>query len=206
MAWPKGKPRKPVADATPAAAPAATLTPIQQMQQRIAEEKAAEAAKPKRPMMKAKPNWEEYDPEDQSQDRLSIPPELFPEGFDFQWITDSVLGQAFPRIRADFERKGWTPVHQQDFDGILDGKFMPKGMDGPIEVDGLVLMARPLELSIRAKKMDHQRAREAVLIKQQQLTGGDMPGVSLDSRHPSAVNSNRINRTIEPITIPSDGE
>jgi hypothetical protein len=45
-----------------------------------------------------------------------------------------------------------------------------------------------------------------VMIKQQQLTGGDLPGVSLDSRHPTAVASNRINRTIEPVQIPRDGD
>jgi len=156
--------------------------------------------------MKARPNWEEYEPGEDSEDRLHIAKDLFPPGFDFQWVTDSVYGQQMPQHRAQFERKGWTPVHQDDFDGTFDGKFMPKGQEGEINVDGLVLMARPLEFSIRSRKADVRKAQEAVLIKQQQLTGGDMPGVSLDSRHPTAVASNRINKSIEPFAIPRDDE
>lgn len=188
MAWPKGKPRKPQTESVAQPAPQVASSP------------------PKRARMKAKPNWEEFDDAVDSEDRLHIGKDLFPPGFDFQWVTDSVYGQAMPQHRAQFERKGWTPVHQEDFDGVFDGKFMPKGQQGEINVDGLVLMARPLEFSIRSKRLDEQRAIEAVQIKQQQLTGGDLPGVSLDSRHPSAVKTNRINRTYEPVPIPRDDE
>ncbi len=97
-------------------------------------------------------------------------------------------------------------MHQDDFDGVFDGKFMPKGQEGEINVDGLVLMARPLEFSIKSRRADVRKAQEAVMIKQQQLTGGDMPGVSLDSRHPTAVGSNRIHKTVEPFAIPRDDE
>lgn len=188
MAWPKGKSRKPKTE---------SVAPPPPM---------AQAAAPKRPKMKAKPNWEEYDPSEESEDRLHIGKDLFPPGFDFMWVTDSVYGQAMPQHRAQFERKGWTPVHQEDFDGVFDGKFMPKGQDGEITVDGLVLMARPLEMSIRSRQLDQRKAVEAVQIKQQQLTGGDLPGVTLDARHKTATSSNRINRTIEPIAIPTDTE
>ena len=187
MAWPKGVPRKPkIESSAPQAQPAPP--PV------------------RRSVMKAKPNWEEYDASEDSEDRLHIGKDLFPPGFDFQWIVDSVYGQQMPQHRAQFERKGWTPVHQEDFDSVFDGKFMPKGAQGEINVDGLVLMARPLEFSIRAKQADQRKAVEAVQIKQQQIMGGEMPGVSLDSRHPSAVKSNRINRTYEPVPIPHDDE
>lgn len=185
MAWPKGKPRKLKTESVVPPSPTST---------------------PKRPMMKAKPNWEEFDPGEESEDRLHISKDLFPPGFDFQWVTDTVYGQSFAQHRAQFERKGWTPVHQEDFDGVFDGKFMAKGQQGEITVDGLVLMARPLEMSIRSRQIDHRKAVEAVQIKQQQLTGGDLPGVTLDARHKSATASNRINKTIEPIAIPRDDE
>jgi len=161
---------------------------------------------PKKPLMKAKPNWETYDPSEESEDRLYIPPSMIPAGYDLQWITSTVLGMEFGQLRSRFERTGWTPVHQEDFNGIFDGKFMSRGASGEITVDGLVLMARPLELSIRARKEDQRRAREVVSIKQQQLTGGDLPGVTLDTRHSSALSSNRINRTIEAVEIPKDSE
>lgn len=181
MGWPKGKSRKPLT----ADAPTGQTVP----------------SAPK-PRMKARPNWEEYDPGEDSEDRLKISADLFPPGFSFQWVTNSVLGQEMPEFRSRFERKGWTPVHQEDFDGVFDGKFMARGKEGEITVDGLVLMARPMEFTNRAKKEEQRKAREAVLIKQQQLTGGEMPGVTLDSRHPSAMRTNKINVTVEPVSIP----
>ena len=95
----------------------------------------------------------------------------------------------------------WTPVHQDDFDGIFNGMWMPKGTPGEIRNEGLVLMARPIELSKRAKLGDRKRALEQVQIKENSLRGGDLP-VSLDARHPSAVNSNRISKSFERIAIP----
>lgn len=154
--------------------------------------------------MRAKPNWEDIDPSDtDTPDKLHIPPHMVPEGMSLQWVTDSVLGQPFPQHRAGFEKKGWTPVHQEDFDGQLDGMFMPKGTDGEIKMTGMTLMARPKELTDRAKRKDLRDAREQVAVKEQALRGGDLP-VSLDTQHPSALGSNRINKSIERIQIPED--
>lgn len=154
--------------------------------------------------MRAKPNWENFDPTDtDTPDKLHIPAHLVPPGMSLQWVTDSVLGQPFPQHRAGFEKKGWTPVHQEDFDGQLDGMFMGKGVDGEIKMTGMTLMARPKELTERAKKKDRREALEQVAVKEQALRGGDMPGV-LDSTHPSAVGFNRINKSVERIAIPED--
>jgi len=166
-------------------------------------EPTAEAkAGPKQFKMKAKPNWETADTnQEDTPDRLRINPALIPEGMAAQWVTDSVYGQGVPQHRADFERKGWTPVHQEDFDGQFDGMFMPKGKTGEIIVDGLVLMMRPKELSDKAANADKRRAREQVMIKEQSLRGGDI-GVTLDSRDPTALASNRISKTMERIQVP----
>lgn len=153
--------------------------------------------------MRAAPNWESVDPEAQdSPDRLRINPGLIPDGMSAMWVTDSVLGQGVPQHRSEFERKGWTPVHQDDFDGQFNGLFMPKDAQGEINVEGLVLMMRPKEISAKAEKAEKRKAYEQVAIKEQALTGGDMPGVSLDTRHQTAVNSNRIRRSRETIEIP----
>jgi len=163
-----------------------------------------ENKEPKRFKMKAKPNWDHIDASDESTpDRLRIKPELIPEGYSFQWVTDSVYGQGVPQHRADFEKRGWTPVHQEDFDGQFDGMFMPKGAQGEIGVEGLVLMARPIEFTIKAERIDHKRAREQVMIKEQALRGGDIP-ITLDARHPSAVSTNRISKSYERLEIPGD--
>ena len=159
---------------------------------------------PKRWKMTAKPNWETVDADDLEYlpDRLRIDRSLWPEGMDLRWVRDSYYGQPDPKNRGDAERKGWTPIHQSDFSGQFNGVFMKKNAEGEINVDGLVLMARPEELSIRARRVDERIANEAVQIKEAQLTGGDLPGVTLDTTHKTALNSNKISKTLERIEIP----
>lgn len=161
-----------------------------------------ESPKTSKYKMRATPNWEDVDPlAGDSADRLKIDPGLIPDGMTAMWVTDSVLGQPVPQHRSEFERKGWTPVHQDDFDGQFNGMFMKKNAPGEINVEGLVLMMRPKELSDRAELQDRRRARNQVMIKEQALRGGDIP-ISLDTKHPSV--SNRINKTMERIEVPTD--
>lgn len=182
---------------------APTPTPIKRRPGRPTKAEAAAAAKPKY-KMKAKANWEDLDdlPAEESVDRLHIDRDVIPEGMDMQWVTDTVLGQPQPQHRSGFERRGWTPVHQEDFDGQFDGMWMPKGASGEIKNEGLVLMARPLELSIKARRADMRAADERVQIKERALRGGHIPGVSLDSTHPNAVSSNRITRSMDGAFVP----
>lgn len=163
------------------------------------------AAAPTKFRMKAKPNWEDLDDNvaDDSPDRLRVDPSLVPAGMSLQWVTDSVYGQPVPQHRAEFEKRGWTPIHQEDFDRVFDGMFMPKGAEGEIKVDGMVLMARPEELTQRARAADKRKAQEVIRIKEQALRGGDI-NTSLDSQHPTALQTNRINRSMERIEIPKD--
>lgn len=162
-----------------------------------------EPIKTKKINMKATPNWETADPNpDENPDRLHIPNELIPEGMSLQWITTSVRGQDFSRHRAGFERRGWTPVHQSDFDGQLDGLFMQKGAQGEVTMGEMVLMARPKAMTEKAHKADKIRAQQQVAIKEQAWTQGDIPGVSMDARHESALRTNKIRKSIEQIDIP----
>ena len=154
--------------------------------------------------MKAKPNWESFDATaEDSPDKLHINPELVPEGISLQWVTDSVYGQSMSQHRSSFERKGWTPVHQEDFDGVFDGMFMPKGAQGEIMNEGLVLMARPKEFTDKAKLLERRAAVSQVMIKEQALRGGDIP-ISLDARHSSALNTNKIGKSYERLPIPEE--
>lgn len=151
--------------------------------------------------MRATPNWETIDPlAVDTPDKLYVDPALIPEGMSAMWVTDSVLGQQVPQHRAEFERKGWTPVHQDDFDGQFDGRYMPKGRPGEINVEGMVMMMRPKELTKKAELAEKRKAQLQVAIKEQALTGGDLPGVSMDTRH--ATVNNRIRRSVEQIDIP----
>lgn len=138
----------------------------------------------------------------EEENRLYIPRAHFPDGFDIQFVTDSVWGRPETQHRARFERQGWVPVHQEDFDGRYRGMFMSSSIEGEIKVDGLVLMARSKSWSDKAREMDRKRARERVYIKENQLRSGDLNGVTLASDHPTAVRSNIVQRSMDTIAMP----
>ena len=189
--WPKGTPRKKLMQVVAAEAPK--------------EEVQTEAPKkkPSRWNMKAGNRWGGEMHEDSGPDRLAIPKEDIPEGMDLQWVTSEVFGQPQAQRRAHFEKNGWTPVHGEDFAGRFDGRYAPAGAQGEISVEGLVLMARPIEISERAHRRDRATAKEQVQLKEAQLTGGGIP-VSLGPDHPSALRTNKIVKSYERISIPED--
>lgn len=182
MGWPKGKPRKPQA--------------------------IPDSREPVKPMkhvkweMKAGNRWASPMEDDSGVDRFHISQDMIPDGMDLQWITDSVNGHPETQHRAAFEKRGWTPVHPSDFNGLFEGKYGPQGTEGEINVGGQVLMARPLALTIKARRKEFEEARTRVELKERALRGGDMPMSGAD--HPSAVRTNRINKTYERIEVPSD--
>src|SRR5215510_7449027 len=92
---------------------------------------------------RARPNWESEDFVGvglDHEDRLKIRDEkvldIARDGWSLQWCTRAVRGQETPQELAKMEKGGWTPVYQDDFDGLLNGDFMPKNkVDTPIIVD-----------------------------------------------------------------------
>jgi hypothetical protein len=137
------------------------------------------------------------------EDRLKIAKEDIPDGMDYQWVTDSVLGQPMPQRRGRFERRGWKPVPASRHDGL----FMPKGFQGEINVDGLVLMERPMELSMEARRREKMKAAEQVYVREAALRGGDLgPNVTFDTTHPSAQKVNRVSKSYERVNIPGDDD
>lgn len=140
-----------------------------------------------------------YKPDDED-DRLKIPAHLIPPGQDYLWVTASIYGQPQPQRLARFQRQGWQPVPAHRHDGM----FMPKGYTGVIEVDGLMLHERSKKVSDMARAHEIKKARMQIRAKEAQLKGGVIDGVTLDSQHPSALRSNRVNKSYERIEIPED--
>ncbi len=188
--WPKGKPRTQKVKSAPEAVKA-----------------AADRAEKPRQKIKARPNWESEDFAGvglDNVDRLKVAPEklmaIHRDGYALQWCTKSVRGQETPQELAQMERGGWTPVHQSDFDGLLDGDFMPKGQDVPIVVDDCILMVRPIEIHAKAKMLERREANGRVQIIESQMktTGIGVSG----GNHPTATRGNSITKTMERIEIP----
>lgn len=129
-------------------------------------------------------------------DRLFIPQEMIPDGIDLQWVTNAVLGQPAPQLRMAYEVNAWEPVTPEMFDGRFDGMFMKKGHKGEIEVDGLVLMWRPMELTLEARAEERGAASQAVNVQNSKLRSGHLDGVTLDTQHPTARANTRVQREI----------
>lgn len=139
-----------------------------------------------------------YRPDDDS-DRLKVPKEIIPDGMEYLWVTASIYGQAQPQRMARFQKQGWVPVPASRHDGL----FMPRGHNGYIEIDGLVLHERSKKISDMARAHEYKKARAQIQAKEAQLLGGDV-GTTLDSQHPSALRANRISKTYEKIEIPEE--
>ncbi len=198
MAWPRGVSRKDYMKAKAAKEAEGTYEvpgppPV----------KGTVAPGKKRWKMKAAPEGWELDgmPAEESQDRFFIRRDDFPEGMDLQWVTHSVMGMEMPQERRKFENRRWTPVYQEDFDGIFNGRWMPRDAPGEINVDGMVLMARPMEYSIVSRETELRRAREQVRIKEQAWRTGEAINAS-GATDPSARGYNRINRSYERLDVP----
>jgi hypothetical protein len=158
--------------------------------------------------MKAKPNWDDDTGDEllaSEVDRLAIPQHIVSalarDGVALQWVTRSVRGQDAPQEIARFRRGGWTPVNGTDFDGILDGLFMPKGTDDTICVEDCMLVARPIAIHEKAKARDRRAADEPLRIKVAELGAGlNIPG----GNHPTATRQNKISISREGIEVPKD--
>jgi hypothetical protein len=186
--WPKGKPRTQKVKIAPEAVKAA-------------------ADRAERPKIKARPNWESEDYIGvgfDDVDRLKVAPDklaaIHRDGYALQWCTKSVRGQDMPQEMSKMTKGGWTPLHQSDFGGLLDGDFMPKGLDEPIVVDDCILMVRPIEIQAKAKMVEKREANGRVQIIESQMktTGINVSG----GNHPTATRGNTINKTMERIEIP----
>jgi hypothetical protein len=185
MPWPKGKPRKKVS-----------------------------AAKDTRPLkQRAGNNWDDEKSKsfldkvrsqdgsgwrDRSADTLFDLSEethgwLRQNNLDAQWITKEIYGQPQDRHFGNLLANGWVPVEQNAVPGL-----------GVSEIGGSVLCVRPMAISEKARKAEKAKAQEILDLRRQQFQTEGVPLPSGAGRHPTAVTSNRLNRSLERIDIPGD--
>lgn len=122
-------------------------------------------------------------------DKFHIPREMIPDGIDLQWNTDTVVGMAAVQERAEMERQGWEAVTPEMWDGRFDGMFARKGHQGEINVGGLVLMWRPIELTMEARAEELQAANTARYIEERKIQTGNVDNVDpdmFDNQNPKA--------------------
>ena len=120
---------------------------------------------------------------------------------DVQWVTDAVLGQPTPGNRNKYEINAWEACTPDMFDGVLDGVFTRKGHKGEITYEGLVLMWRPMELTMEAKAEERMAAMGAIEAQARMMKNGELPGnfaPGFEPQHHTALARNSVSRTLKP--------
>lgn len=83
-----------------------------------------------------------------------IDPTIIPDGWDYQWVTHSVYNMPDTGHQVMMAENGWTAVPAERHAGY----FMPPDYKGPIIRDGLMLMERPMSLTLEARAEDREKA------------------------------------------------
>ena len=78
-----------------------------------------------------------------SNDPWAIPPGVCPDGWTWEWKTETVINQEFSEHQNTMLNAGWEPVQAE----ACPGTFMPVGAKGAIRRDGMLLMERRKELT-----------------------------------------------------------
>lgn len=100
-----------------------------------------------------------------STDQFELPHEFTEmaeaEGWCYEWKTENVTGKDQLTYQARLQANGWRPVPNSRIPGI----YAHEGDEGPVRYDGMILMERPLALTIEAREDDHRRATDQVRMK-----------------------------------------
>jgi hypothetical protein len=83
-------------------------------------------------------------------DPFAIPQDLQEPGWDRQWIRVSVYGQEDVDNQVGMQENGWRPISANR--PGWEGRFMPPGYKGAIQKSGLMLMERPMALTVEANQ------------------------------------------------------
>lgn len=128
-------------------------------------------------------------------DKFYIPPEIIPDGWEYQWKRHTLLGKQDPSYEVQIATKGWeaVPCSRHPF-------MMPEGHAGQtIEREGMILMEIPKEVADGMRAKELRKARAQVGDKEKQL-GAAPPGQFERGTHPNTRPS--INKSFESIPIP----
>ena len=100
-----------------------------------------------------------------SENPFDIPRDEIPEGLDYEWKRWSNVGDHDPFYIAAQREQGWEPVPPK-----RHPNWVPPGYNEPhIIKGGMILMDRPMELTLEARKELRQLSRQQVREAEQRL-------------------------------------
>jgi hypothetical protein len=100
-----------------------------------------------------------------NEDQFFIPMDEIPEGLNYEWKRWENVGQQDPFYIASMREQGWEPVNPK-----RHPTWVPPGYNEPhIIKGGQILMERPMELTLEARKELRQLSRTQVKEAEQRL-------------------------------------
>ena len=142
----------------------------------------------------------EYRPFEQ-ESVLAIDPEICHSiekewGYSLLWVCFECNGKPFPQLVSARRRNGYSDVRKGNFGGALDHLC---DKDGRIVREGLMLMARPIEIQRMAEAHDARAARAAVENMRRSHADEGVSGISMPEGNNAAARAkNRHRQTFEP--------
>jgi hypothetical protein len=132
---------------------------------------------------------------DDGSDEYYIELGIIPDGWSYEWKTRTILGAEDPAHQVALARKGWEVVPAS-----RHPELMPMGYKGvEITRKGMVLMERPLEITLEAQQASLRRARMQMRDKEAQLTHAKGGEFDRTNKGDPLV---KINKKYEAIPIP----
>jgi hypothetical protein len=118
-------------------------------------------------------------------------------GYSLLWVAYEVNGKPFPQLVSARQRNGYAPVTKGNFGGALD--FMCDKHDGGIRHEGLMLMARPMEIQRIATAHDKHAADAAITNMRRSHADEGLSNISMPEGNNAAARAkNRHKSTFEP--------
>jgi hypothetical protein len=101
--------------------------------------------------------------------------DAIPDTVDLNWKRFSAYGQEYPYYLEQQRKQGWEPVNPQEHP---DWVSLPPGYDATVVlIEGLILMERPMELTIEARQendvLNKRRIDEAKMRAGQKSSAGE---------------------------------
>jgi hypothetical protein len=109
---------------------------------------------------------------------------------DFNWKRYECLGKADYSEQRDYYLQGWRPI----LHSMFPGRFGPEDIEGPVIVKDMILMERPMRLTVKARQDEIDQATRMMRVNRETV------GVTPEGSAPRVVYTNRTTR--EHVEIP----
>lgn len=129
-------------------------------------------------------------------EKFYIDPKIIPDKVSYEWKRVSCYGQPDHSHQIEVRENHWRPVPAERHPHLMPSNVT----SGSIERDGLILMERPLYLTEDARREDFAKAVGPIDRLQNEYS--KTPAGTMTRDHPSVRRNTKINKSIEPGTIP----